>query len=130
MSLNILVVDDSSIVRAVIIKTLKLAKIPFGEIHEAENGAVALEKLDTEWIDLVFADINMPVMNGIEMVEKIRSPESDFSTVPVIIVSTEGSEVRIEQLKNKGVNDYIRKPFTPEEVREAVLKITGEVKDG
>ncbi len=126
MAFNILIVDDSSIVRSVIIKTLTLAKIPFGEIYQAENGAVALEIIDKEWIDLVFADINMPVMGGIEMLEKIReNPES--KSLPVIIVSTEGSTTRIEQLKAKGVSAYIRKPFTPEDLRDAVLTTMGEI---
>ena len=125
MAFNILVVDDSSIVRSVIIKTLSLAKIPYGEIHQAENGKIALEIIDKEWIDLVFADINMPVMGGIEMLEAIRAGK-DTEKLPVIIISTEGSTIRIKQLKEKGVSGYIRKPFTPEDVRDAVLSTMGE----
>jgi two-component system chemotaxis response regulator CheY len=124
MSLNILVVDDSATVRAVIKKTLEIAGVPVGELYEAENGQEALDALSAHWIDLVFADINMPVMTGIEMVEKM-SDEGLLKTVPVVIVSTEGSATRIEQLKAKGVSAYIRKPFTPELLRSVVDDIVG-----
>jgi len=124
MALNILIVDDSATVRAVIIKTLEIAGIPVNELYQAENGQEALDLLAEHWIDLVFADINMPVMNGIEMVERM-SADGLLKTVPVIIVSTEGSATRIEQLLGKGVSAFIRKPFTPEMLREAVDNIMG-----
>lgn len=124
MSLNILVVDDSTTVRAVIVKTLELAEIPVSELHQAADGKEALGVLADHWIDLVFADINMPVMTGIEMVEKM-SEDGLLKTVPVVIISTEGSATRIEQLKAKGVSAYIRKPFTPELLRSVVDDVMG-----
>lgn len=125
MSLNILIVDDSVTVRAVIKKTLKLAEIPYNELHEAGNGQEALDILKDAWIDLVFADINMPVMTGIEMVEKM-SDDGMLSSVPVIVVSTEGSQTRIEQLKQKGISAYVRKPFTPETIKSVVNEVLGD----
>lgn len=124
MALNILIVDDSETVRSVIIKTMDLAKIPLSNAFQAANGKEALEILAEEWIDLVFADINMPVMGGVEMVEKM-SEDGLLKTIPVVIVSTEGSATRIEQLKKKGVSAYIRKPFTPEAIRKVVDDIIG-----
>jgi len=124
MALNILVVDDSATVRAVIIKTLELAEVPVNELHQAANGQEALDALADNWIDLVFADINMPVMTGIEMVDKM-SEEGLLKTIPVVIVSTEGSATRMEQLKAKGVSAYVRKPFTPELLRSVVDDIVG-----
>jgi len=124
MALNILVVDDSATVRAVIAKTLQLAGVQVDELHEAANGKEALDILAEHWIDLVFADINMPVMGGIEMVEKMGE-DGLLKTVPVIVVSTEGSTSRIEQLKSKGVSAYVRKPFTPELLREVVEAVVG-----
>jgi two-component system chemotaxis response regulator CheY len=100
MAYNILIVDDSQTVRAVIRKTLDLAGIEVGEIHEAGNGQEALDVLGKHWLDLVFADINMPV-------------------------STEGSSTRVEQLKAKGVSAYVRKPFTPEIIRSVVEEVLG-----
>jgi len=124
MALNILVVDDSATVRSVMAKTFKVAGIDVGELHEAENGKQALDILGDNWIDIVFADINMPVMGGVEMVEKMCS-DGLLKTIPVIIVSTEGSATRIEQLRAKGISGYIRKPFTPEILRNVVDDIMG-----
>ena len=124
MALNILVVDDSDTVRAIIGKTLRLAEIPISEFHEAANGQEALDILKEHWVDLVFSDINMPVMNGVEMIERM-SEDDLLRSVPVVMVSTEGSATRIEQLMSKGVRAYIRKPFTPEIIRNVVSNIVG-----
>jgi len=122
MSYNILIVDDSRTTRAVIAKTLNLSGVPLGELHEAENGEEALSILDGNWIDLVLADINMPVMDGVEMVNRM-SADGLMQTIPVIIVSTEGSKTRIEEMRSKGVRAYIRKPCTPEFIGNIVSDI-------
>jgi len=119
MAFNILVVDDSQMVRAVIAKTLQLAEVPVKELFQAANGKEALDILGNNWIDLVFADINMPVMTGVEMIETMHE-DGLLQTVPVIIVSSDGSSTRMDQLKAKGVTAYIRKPFTPELLRSVV----------
>ncbi|MBN1592582.1 MAG: response regulator [Candidatus Coatesbacteria bacterium] len=124
MAYNILIVDDSAIVRAVIKKTLTLAGIDVGELLEAGNGKEGLAALEENWVDLVLADINMPEMNGIEMVEQM-SENGLMETTPVIIISTEGSQTRVEELKAKGVRAYIRKPFTPELVKEVIDQVLG-----
>lgn len=129
MALNILLVDDSTTVRAVIARSLELAGVPVGTLHQAGNGREALAVLGREWIDLVFADINMPVMNGVEMIEKMRE-DGLLQTIPVVIVSTEGSVSRIEQLRAAGVRAYIRKPFTPELLRQVVEDTVGVPHDG
>lgn len=128
MALNILLVDDSTTVRAVIARSLELAGVPVGNLHQAANGREALAILGREWIDLVFADINMPVMNGVEMIEKMRE-DGLLQTIPVIICSTEGSVSRIEQLRAAGVRAYIRKPFTPELLRQVVEDTVGVPND-
>jgi two-component system chemotaxis response regulator CheY len=125
MSLNILIVDDSATVRAIIGKALRLAEVDMGQLFEAGNGQEALQLLSENWIDLVFADINMPVMDGIELVERMRGAELHSKT-PIIIVSTEGSAERVQQLKDYGVDAYIRKPFTPETIRNAIEEVIGE----
>jgi len=119
MSYKILVADDSNIVRAVIAKTLRLAGMQVGELFEAENGKEALDILRRQWIDLVFADIHMPVMTGLELIEQM-SQDGILSSIPVVVVSAEGNAPRIESLKKKGISAYIRKPFTPEELRRIV----------
>lgn len=123
MSLNILLVDDSDVIRMMIERTLKLADVPVSSIHHAANGLQALDILDDHWIDLVLADINMPVMDGAEMLHRIRANDS-IKDVPVIIVSTEGATQRIDDLSAKGVSAWIRKPFTPEEIRDVIGGVT------
>lgn len=125
MSFNILVVDDSETVRAIISKTLELTGIPVAELHEASNGKEALDILENHWIDLVFADINMPVMTGVKMIEKMHE-NGLLKTVPVVIISTEGSRARVEYLKSLGISEYLRKPFTPEQIKKIVENILGE----
>ncbi|MCD6569264.1 MAG: response regulator [Deltaproteobacteria bacterium] len=125
MAYNILIVDDSSIIRKVLIKTLSLAKIPVGELYEAANGKEALDTLNDSWVDLVFADINMPVMSGVEMIEKMRE-SGLLESIPVVIISTEGSSTRIDELKAKGVKAYVRKPFTPEDIEKVFRDVMGE----
>jgi len=126
---NVLVVDDSVTVRAVIAKTLEIAGVPINELYQASNGQEALDLMAENWVDLIFADINMPVMNGIEFVERM-STEGLLGTIPVVIVSTEGSATRIEQLLRKGVSAYIRKPFTPEMLREVVDRVMESGNEG
>lgn len=124
MAYNILVVDDSDTVRAVIVKTLGLTGVDIGTIHQARDGQEALDLLKDEWVDLVFTDINMPVMTGIELVERMQA-DSMLETIPVVVVSTEGSKTRIDDLMRKGVRAYIRKPFTPEALKEVVDNVLG-----
>jgi len=125
MSFNILTVDDSKTIRKVIKKTLQLSGVPVGEFYEAENGKQALEIMQANWVDLVFADINMPVMNGVEMIERMAE-DNILDKLPVIIVSTEGSKTRIDELMHKGVKAYLRKPITPENLRNAVINVMGD----
>lgn len=124
MAFNILIVDDSKTIRAVIKKTLNIAGVPVGELYEAENGQIALDVMNSNWIDLVFADINMPVMNGIEMINKM-SEDNTLDKTPVIIVSTEGSKTRIDDLLELGVRAYLRKPINPENLRNVVEEVMG-----
>ena len=123
MSLNILIVDDSAVVRAMILKTLRMAGIPLAEVHQAADGQQGLDALEAHWIDLVFADINMPVMNGEEMINKIRQ-QPEWEELPIIVVSTEGSATRIERLQQKGAS-FVHKPFTPESIQNIIKKVTG-----
>ena len=123
MSLNVLVVDDSAVVRSVIVKTLRLTVAELGEVYQACNGREGLDVLDKHWVDIVFADINMPVMNGEEMIEEIRKNPL-LESLPIVVVSTEGSQTRIERLQRKGIR-FIHKPFAPEIVCKIIHEITG-----
>lgn len=122
MAYNILLVDDSETVRAVLMKTLKLAQIELGEVFMAGNGKEALKILKANWVDLVVTDLNMPEMTGFELINAMKNDEL-MKSVPVVVVTTEGSATRIDDLKQKGVKGYVRKPFTPEQIREMISKI-------
>lgn len=124
MALNILVVDDSETVRSIILKTLKLSGIELNDPLQAANGREALEVLRENWVDLVLTDINMPDMGGVELVERMKEDDV-LKAIPVVVVSTEGSATRIEDLKAKGVKAYVRKPFTPEQIREVLDEVLG-----
>jgi two-component system chemotaxis response regulator CheY len=128
MALNIMIVDDSETVRSVLAKALRLSGVEVNELHQASNGREALDLMAANWIDLIFCDINMPVMGGVEMIEAMQTDEA-INNVPVVIVSTEGSKTRMEQLKSKGVVAYIRKPFTPETIRSTVESVIGGTSD-
>jgi two-component system chemotaxis response regulator CheY len=123
VAINILIVDDSGVMRSMIIKTLRMTEVPLGEIHQAGNGREGLDVLGEQWIDLAIVDINMPVMNGEEMIDRMHE-DPEMKGLPVIVVSTEGSKARIERLEHKGAV-FIHKPFTAEVVRDTINSILG-----
>jgi two-component system chemotaxis response regulator CheY len=128
MALNVLVVDDSAVMRRMIIRTLRMAGLPIGEVHEAGNGAEGLEQLDRHWIDLALVDLNMPVMNGEEMIERLRA-NPELADVPIVVVSTDGSETRLARIR-PNVNGFVHKPFTPEQLGATIIGIVGTLDAG
>ncbi|HEY3281980.1 MAG TPA: response regulator [Armatimonadota bacterium] len=123
MALNVLIVDDSRVMRSMIIRTLRLSGVPVAEVYEAGDGKEGLELLNENWIDLALIDINMPVMTGEEMIHQVRA-NPITSDLRVIVVSTESSETRVNRLKEQGAA-FLHKPFTPEELRQVVVDVTG-----
>lgn len=123
MVLDVLVVDDSDLIRKMILKTLRMAEVPLGAVYEAGNGREALGILQENWVDLVLADLNMPIMDGVEMLRRMREID-ELRTLPVIVVSSEGAASRRPLLQEMGVTAYVRKPFTPEMLRDVVTGFT------
>ena len=123
MALNTLVVDDSAVMRAIIIKTLNLAGLPLGEIWEAKNGEEGLRLLQDHWVDLAMIDIHMPVMDGEVMLTKMRENDQ-YKNLPVIVVSSESDPAKIETMMEMGA-PFIHKPFTPEFLKEVIMEVTG-----
>lgn len=115
MSYNVLIIDDSASMRAIIAKALRLSGLELGEVHMAENGIRALEVLDEQWVDVVLADLNMPEMGGIELIERMRH-KGMTGRVPVVVVSTEGRREIIDGLLELGAAAFLRKPFAPEQL--------------
>lgn len=124
MARNILLVDDSNTVKAVIAKALAMAGVAVDALFKAGNGREGLEVLRREAVHLVIADINMPVMGGVRMVEEMQADEA-LRRIPVVIISTEGNVDRIRELKEKGVSAFLRKPFQPADLKRAVDGILG-----
>ena len=124
MAVNVLIVDDSGVMRSMIVKTLRLSGLQLGEIHQAADGREGLNMMNDHWIDLVIVDINMPVMNGEEMIDRMRE-NLEFNDIHVVVVSTEGSEKRVERLREKGAR-FIHKPFSPEMIRDTVKDLLGD----
>jgi len=124
MAYTVMVVDDSETIRAILERSLRMTKLPIDAIIHAGNGMEALEKLRDQWVDIVFSDIHMPEMNGTMLVNAMRE-DPGLRAVPIVIVSTEGSTTRIEELKKMGVRGYLRKPFTPEDIRDTIISTLG-----
>ena len=128
MTFNVLVVDDSAVMRAMIIKTLQLSGLSLGEIYQAAHGQEGLRMLGDNWIDLLLVDINMPVMDGEEMIRRIRA-DQEMADLAIIVVSTESSETRIRKFSEYEVG-FVHKPFTPEVMRNEIMRITGVSDEG
>ena len=129
MAFTVLIVDDSSSMRAVIKKTIKVSGFNVGQFLTAEDGQDAMKVLSAEWVDLVLTDINMPNINGIELIKKMKEDEI-LKAIPVVIVTTEGSEKVKKQSMDLGASALIKKPFRPEDIRNALNRIMGENEDG
>lgn len=123
MAFNLLIIDDSESMRAVIRKVVKLSGFEVGNFFEAANGREALDLLEEEWIDLILTDIHMPVMDGIEMLEAMRETDHLSKDAPVILVTTESRRERIEYAYSLGARGYIKKPFTPQQVRSLLDEV-------
>jgi two-component system, chemotaxis family, chemotaxis protein CheY len=115
--MNILIVDDSVALRKILQRVIRNAGIEIGQIQEAGDGRAALECLETFRPDLVLSDINMPTMDGLEFLKKLRS-NSSHKDLPVIMISTEASRERVMESIELGARNFIRKPFTEDDIRE------------
>jgi len=125
MAYNVLIVDDSSPMRAVIKKVVKASGFNVSRFFEASDGREAYKILNEEWLDLVLTDYNMPDMDGLELLDKMQKDEN-LKSIPVVMISTEGSRQRIDEFLAKGAEGYVKKPFTPEEIKQKLNLIMGE----
>ncbi len=124
MNLRVLVVDDSPVMRSFIRRVLALSGIETEVLLEAGDGQEALEILDREWVDIILTDINMPRMNGEEFVRKL-SESGLTESIPVVVISTDGTSIRKENLSGLGARGYLEKPFQPEQLREEMERVLG-----
>ncbi len=126
MQVNALVVDDSGIMRKMVMRTLTESRLAQFVFTEAADGVEALEKFDSKKTDMVFLDWNMPNMSGIEVVKKLRSIEK--RRVPIVMITTEGTMGKVEEaLDEAGADSYIVKPFTAEIVQKKLERLFEEL---
>jgi two-component system chemotaxis response regulator CheY len=116
-SIKILIVDDSITIRRIITNALKT--VGFTDTIEASNGKEALEKLASSKVDFVITDWNMPEMNGLDLIKEIRA-NPVYSSMPILMITTRGTEHDVVEALQAKVNSYIMKPFTPQELKEKI----------
>lgn len=119
MEYQILIVDDSPLLRATARRAVIQAGASPERVREVSNGQEALDALAQQRADIVLLDINMPVMDGYQFVEA-KAQDRSLDDVRVALVTTEGNEKRLARMNELGVTHYLRKPFEPEELRELV----------
>ena len=123
-NLKVLIVDDSAVMRKIVERALRQAGLDISEVLEAGNGAEALAEVQKGSLDLILSDINMPVMDGLEFLKSLAAMEA-AKGVPVVMITTEGSEARVVEALSAGAKGYLRKPFTPDQVKERIAPLLG-----
>ncbi len=116
LTLRILTIDDSTTMRRIIINTL--ARIGYKDVVQADNGKTGLQKLEEGGVDVIITDWNMPEMDGLEFVKRVRAGE--YKDVPILMVTTNAAKEDIVEALQAGVNNYVVKPFTPETLKEKI----------
>ena len=120
---NILIVDDSAAIRKILQRVLRQSEIPLGNLYEASDGVEALEALKVNSVDLVLSDINMPNMDGLQLLAQIKS-NPHWQEVRVVMITTEGNQTRVMEAVGLGAAGYVRKPFTPDQIKEKLLSLS------
>jgi len=125
MAFRVLIVDDSPVMRAFIRRTIVLSGMEGADFLEASDGQEALDVLHQHWVDVVLTDINMPTMDGEQLVRRLEADDL-LKSVPVLIVSTDGTENRMHQMMALGARGYVKKPFLPETLRVELEQVLGD----
>ena len=121
MTATILTVDDSASIRV----TIKMALTGAGySVDEAENGAAGIAKANAGNFDLIITDLNMPVMDGLTMIEELRKNPA-YAGVPIIFLTTESDEAMKQRAKAAGATGWLTKPFNPEQLVKIAKKVLG-----
>jgi two-component system chemotaxis response regulator CheY len=119
VGVSVLIVDDSSTIRLIVRRCLEQGELGIAEVWEAANGEEALDVLATQSVDVVLADINMPKMDGFQLLTAMKLDQR-WKTVPVLMITTEASASSVLDAVQKGASGYIRKPFTAVQIRSQI----------
>ena len=120
--MDVLIVDDSAAIRKILRRVLQQADLPIGEVYEAGDGFEGLERMKEQPVQLIFSDINMPKMDGLQFLSAVKK-NPDWQDVPVVMVTTEGSQAKVMEAVQLGANSYVRKPFTADQIKEKLAGI-------
>lgn len=122
MPLNVLIVDDSAAIRKILQRVLRQTDVSFGEIWEAGDGVEALDVMNSQTVGLVLSDVNMPNMDGLQLLAEIKR-QDQLKSVPVVMITTEGSQNKVMEALNLGASGYVRKPFTADQIKEKLVGV-------
>jgi two-component system chemotaxis response regulator CheY len=122
MALDILIVDDSAAIRKILQRVLRQTDLAIGEVHEAGDGVEALAALQNRKVDLILSDINMPNMDGLTLLSRLREMDK-LKGVPIVMITTEGGQGKVMEAVELGAAGYVRKPFTPEQIKEKITSL-------
>src|SRR5579863_4694814 len=122
MESDVLVVDDSAAIRKILQRVLRQTGMAIRTIHEAGDGQEALELMKSQSVNLVLTDINMPRMDGIQLLGALKA-SSQWHKIPVVMVTTEGGETKVGEAVRLGAAGYVRKPFTADQIKEKLVGI-------
>jgi two-component system, chemotaxis family, chemotaxis protein CheY len=124
MAFRVLIVDDSPTMRAFVRRVLEMSGFDVSTCHQAGNGAEAMAVLAGHAVDVVLTDINMPEVNGEELVGRIEQDER-LRSIPVVVVSTDATANRMRRMMELGAKGYVIKPFSPEVLRQELERVLG-----
>ena len=117
MALDVLIVDDSAAVRKILQRVLLQTDVALGKVMEAGDGVEALEILKANKVGLILSDVNMPKMDGLQLLSKVKA-DPEYRDIPMVMVTTEGSQAKVMEAVTLGAAGYIRKPFTAEQIKD------------
>jgi len=120
--MDVLIVDDSAAIRKILQRVLRQTDLPLGEIREAGDGTEAVEILKDRSFGLILSDINMPQMDGLQLLARIKEMEH-LKSVPVIMITTEGGQGKVLEAVQLGAMGYVRKPFTADQIKEKLAGV-------
>ncbi|MCC6538494.1 MAG: response regulator [Bryobacterales bacterium] len=120
MAVNVLIVDDSAAIRKILQRVLMQTEVPLGKVIEAGDGVEALAALKENPVGLILSDINMPNMDGLQLLSELKAAGS-LKDIPVLMITTEGAQAKVLEAVNLGAAGYVRKPFTPEQIKEKLI---------
>ena len=120
MESDILVVDDSAAIRKILQRVLRQTGMTIKDIHEAGDGQEALDLLREHKVHLILSDINMPKMDGLQLLAALKG-NADWARIPVVMITTEGGEAKVAEAVQLGAVGYVRKPFTADQIKEKLV---------